>query len=333
METAQEDLSKMLEKHRSPKEKIVWLQHLKSSNGVRRGGRHRSYRPGNEYAESSAGVAEKMEISLRDCGEQEEVPFLEGDDGNEEAEDIPYYPISVCTDVKVDKEEEVPAFGIPSCTSGSVDCGESEGVEDTERNRMGGEGVYHAISFRALSSDVAAGQGNSSLENCFSERDVGLPLRSEVDREGEEVHINIGSCTSGGSSKNRVEVGASKKSKRKHMVSRFALASVGKPSRRKGVVGKGRLDEVPATPQKRDSSPVSRTPEKLERSDEKIVRWVNDKVGAECFGKKNAASTWDCRKHRGFVNNAPKAIGLNDVVVLTLTQSNEALIVAESWLC
>ena len=74
-------------------------------------------------------------------------------------------------------------------------------------------------------------------------------------------------------------------------------------------------------------SPVSRTPEKLERSDEKIVRWVSDKVGAECFGKKNAASTWDCRKHRGFVNNAPKAIGLNDVVVLTLTQSNGALIV------
>ena len=64
-------------------------------------------------------------------------------------------------------------------------------------------------------------------------------------------------------------------------MSRFALASVGKPSRRNGVVGKGSLDEVPATPQKRDMSPVCRTPEKLERSDEKIVRWVNDKVGAE----------------------------------------------------
>ena len=56
--------------------------------------------------------------------------------------------------------------------------------------------------------------------------------------------------------------------------------------KRKGVVRKGRLDEVPATPQKRDMSPVCRTPEKLERSDEKIVRWVEDKVGAQCFGKK-----------------------------------------------
>ena len=274
MEAAQEDLSKMLEKGRSPKEKIVWLQHLKSSNGVRRGGRHRLDFAGKEYAESSAGVAEKMETSLPDCGEQQGVPFLEADDGNEDAEVIPYYE-NLVSAFGWYEEEEVPAFGIPSCLSG--------GVEDTERNE---DPVYDAIPFRALTSDVAAGQGNSSLENCFSERDVGLPLRSEVDREGEEVHINIGSCTSGGPSKNRVDVGASKKSKRKHMVSRFALASVGKPSRRNGVVGKGSLDEVPATPQKRDMSPVCRTPEKLERSDEKIVRWVEDKVGAQCFGKK-----------------------------------------------
>ena len=57
---------------------------------MRRGGRHRSDFAGKEYAESSAGVAEKMETSLPDCGEQQEVPFLEAEDGNEDAEVIPY---------------------------------------------------------------------------------------------------------------------------------------------------------------------------------------------------------------------------------------------------
>ena len=75
-------------------------------------------------------------------------------------------------------------------------------------------------------------------------------------------------------------------------------------------------------------APVCQTPEKLERRDEEIVRWVQERVGAECFGKTKGASTWDCRRHRGFVGNAPKAIGLRDVVVLTLTQENGALIVS-----
>ena len=172
--------------------------------------------------------------------------------------------------------------------------------------------MYQAISFRALGSDVAAGQLNSSSENRNNDGDVVLPLRCEV----------------GGLSKNRKEVGVSKKSKRKHVLSRFALASLGKISQRKGFVGKGRLDEVPATPEKRNMAPVCETPEKLERRDEEIVRWVQEKVGAECFGKTKGASTWDCRRHRGFVGNAPKAIGLRDVVVLTLTQENGALIVS-----
>ena len=74
-------------------------------------------------------------------------------------------------------------------------------------------------------------------------------------------------------------------------------------------------------------APVCQTPEKLERRDEEIVWWVKDKVGANCFGQTKRASTWDYRTQRGLVDNASKAIGLRDVVVLTLTQENGALIV------
>ena len=289
LESAREELSRLLEKDRSPREKILWLQELKCSYGVRRGGRHRSYCRGKEYAQSSGGVTEKMNISVGDCKEHEEVP---------------YNPVSIIVDK--DEEEVVPAFGIPSCTTGSVDGDESEGVEDMERD---GDGVY---------KDVRAGEGNSSVEDSLSEKDVALP---------EEVEVNIGSCASRGCSQNGVHVGGLKKSKRKHMVSRFALATFSKERRRKVVDRRGRLDEVPATPQKRDTSPVCGTPEKLQRTDLMVVRWVETQVGAQCFGEKNGASSWDCRRQRGFVGNAPKAIGLNDVVVLTLTQTNGALIV------
>ena len=88
-DSAQWDLIKLLEKVRSPAEKELWLQELKCTIGVHRGGRDRIYCRDNEYAESSEGVAEKMEIPLRDCGEQEEVPF---------------YEMSSCTADEVDRE-------------------------------------------------------------------------------------------------------------------------------------------------------------------------------------------------------------------------------------
>ena len=124
-----------------------------------------------------------------------------------------------------------------------------------------------------------------------------------------------------------MEAGASKKTKRKQVRSRFLLASWSKQRRRKRWVGEGTLDKVPGTPDKRYMAPVCQTPEKLERGDEEIVGWVKDKVGANCFGQTKRASTLDYRTQRGFVDNAPKAIGLRDVVVLTLTQENGALIV------
>ena len=124
VDSARSDLSKLIEKDRSPMEKKVWLQQLKCSIGVRLGGRDRIYCRGKDYGESSEGAAETMEIGLPDCGEHEEVSFNKmslctavGVDREEE--EVPYYGIPPCTAGKVDsEEEEVPGVGIPSCTDG-----------------------------------------------------------------------------------------------------------------------------------------------------------------------------------------------------------------------
>ena len=139
VDCARFDLCKLHEQHRSSEEKKAWLLQLKCSIGVRRGGRDRSYCRGNDYAddveleeavgqrssaaqkprmedaeddevgdESSDGAPEKRQIGLPAYGEQEEVPF---------------YGMSSCTAVEVDREEEeVLALGIPSYTTGSVEC-------------------------------------------------------------------------------------------------------------------------------------------------------------------------------------------------------------------
>ena len=196
VDCARLDLYKLLEQHRTPAEKKAWLLQLKCSIGVRRGGRDRSYCRGNENAddvelkeaagqpssssqrprmedaeddevgdESSDGAPEKRQIGLPAYGEQEEVPF---------------YGMSSCTAVEVDREEEVPALGIPSCTTGSVGCLESDGVEGEERNRSGGKGVYQAMSSSALGSDEAAGQPSSSSQNPHMDDAVVLPLPRPV---------------------------------------------------------------------------------------------------------------------------------------------------------
>ena len=51
VDCARSDLSKLLEKKRTPEEKRVWLEELKCSIGVRRGGRDRLYFRGNDYAD------------------------------------------------------------------------------------------------------------------------------------------------------------------------------------------------------------------------------------------------------------------------------------------
>ena len=135
--------------------------------------------------------------------------------------------------------------------------------------------VYQAMLSSALGSDIsdvadavdeAAGQPSSSSENPHIDDDVVLPVRTEVDREGEVAPINIGSCPSAGPSKNRVEAGASKKTEWKQVRCRFLLARWSKQRRRKRWVGEGTLDKVPGTPDKRNMAPVCQTPEKPERA-------------------------------------------------------------------
>ena len=60
VDCARSDLCKFHEKHRSPAEKRVWLQQLKYSIGVRRGGRDRSYCRSSDNVD--VGEVQKMDV-------------------------------------------------------------------------------------------------------------------------------------------------------------------------------------------------------------------------------------------------------------------------------
>ena len=152
------------------------------------------------------------------------------------------------------------------------------------------------------SSDGAPEKNQTRVTLCTA---VDVPLRTlvyrrsstEVHREAEVAPINVVSCTSGSvgcldakdSARVKGEAGHSKKTQWKQARFAFRFARCRKKGGSKRSGGKGVLEKVPGTPEKRNMASVFETPEKQKRGDEVLVGWLKEAVGASCFGQTKKA--------------------------------------------
>ena len=195
----------------------------------------------------------------------------------------------------------VPAVDAPSCSAGSVD---------------GTAASYTLLHIPRSPEMQMAPQGKQG-------RQVSPP------KERQEEEASELACEDPA----RVIAEGGHSPKKQGKLARF-VKSAGRSSRgaiwgssrwRRG--GKEKKEKVPEPPVKGKKEKAAETPEKEKEKDKSLAAWVKSVVVGASFGiTKGCKSSKGASRKRGPLDYAPKAIGLRDVINLTMTEENGSLI-------